>query len=136
MSWADLVAAAEAIRADAAAHESSLGERRLVGIGWATVDAERAFEEVDTLVGAPAEWVVQERDALLGASAWRREPSPDGGVELFVVEPDTEGRLAAFLARFGEGVAAVYLAGPEEQDRIVPVNARWGPYAIVRSRGG
>ena len=82
--------------------------------------------------------VVRERDALLGASVWRREPSPGSGARpaLFVLEPDTEGRLAAVLARFGEGVAAAYLAGRGEQERIVPVNARWGPYAIVRSRGG
>jgi len=33
------------------------------------------------------------------------------GRTLLLMEPDTEGRLAAFLARHGEGLAAVYLAG-------------------------
>jgi hypothetical protein len=137
MTWAELVAAAEEIRRAAADQEPILAELRLVGVGWATVEAERAFEELASL-GVPAAWGAQERDAQLGASVWRREPSPDGlaGPALLVLEPDTEGRLAAFLARFGEGVAAIYLAGRGEQERIMPVNPRWGPFAIVRSRSG
>ena len=138
MSWAEVLAAAEAIRRDAAAGESRLGELRVTGVGWATVEADRAFEELASVLDGdgPARWVPQERDSLLGASAWRRDPSPDGGTTLFVLEPDTEGRLAACLARFGEGVAAVYLSPGGEADRIVPVNPRWGPYAIVGSRSG
>jgi hypothetical protein len=137
MTWAELVAAAEEIRRAAADQEPMLAELRLVGLGWATVEAERAFEELASL-GVPAAWGAQERDAQFGASVWRREPAPDGfdGPALFVLEPDTEGRLAAFLARFGEGVAAAFLAGRGEQERIVPVNPRWGPFAIVRSRSG
>jgi len=136
MSWVELVAAAEAIRFDAGALDPRLRDRRVVGVGWATVEADRAFRELSTVLDGPADWVPQERDALLGATRWRRDPSPVDGVALFVLEPDTEGRLAACLARFGEGVAAAYLAGGGEADRIVPVNARWGPYAIVRSRSG
>jgi hypothetical protein len=136
MSWADIVAAAEAIRDDAAnAGDARVTDLRLVGVGWATVEADRAFGELASLLGDAA-WVPQERDSLLGASVWRRDPTPDGGPRLFVLEPDTEGRLAANLARFGEGVGAVYLAGRGEADRLVPANPRWGPYAIVRSRSG
>jgi hypothetical protein len=145
MSWAELVDAAAAIQraAVAAAAEnasevaSELAPARIVGVGWATVEAERAFAELDGRLGS-ALWSPVDRDALLGASAWRRMPSPDGSTDLFVLEPDTEGRLAASLARFGEGVAAVYVqgaaagAGPVSAPRIVPVNPRWGPYVIVR----
>jgi hypothetical protein len=137
MSWAELLAAAEAVRTAAAANgEGRLADLRITGVGWATVEADRAFEELATVLDGPAAWVRQERDSLLGAGAWRRDPSPARGVGLFVLEPDTEGRLAACLARFGEGVAAVYLSPGGEADRIVPVNPRWGPYVIVRSRSG
>jgi hypothetical protein len=136
MSWADIVAAAQAIRDDAAgAGEARLGDLRIVGIAWATVEADRAFRELATLLGE-ATWVPQARDSLIGASVWRRDPSPPGGPSLFVVEPDIDRRLAANLARFGEGVGAVYLAGGGEADRLVAVNPRWGPYVIVRSRSG
>ncbi|HJP89800.1 MAG TPA: hypothetical protein VJ850_12265 [Candidatus Limnocylindrales bacterium] len=103
----------------------------LLGICWATVDSSRAFHELDGLLG-DAEWVAEFRDDLLGAGVWRRAPRPGVHVDLFIVEPDTEGRLAANLARFGEGVAAVYLAGPDAgPDRIIGVDPRWGPFAIV-----
>ncbi|HET7181939.1 MAG TPA: hypothetical protein VFI15_06875 [Candidatus Limnocylindrales bacterium] len=147
MSWAEIRAAAarivtEAARAGAGARAGAAGAAtvsatRISGIAWATVEADRAFRELDGALGAATSWVPQERDGLLGASVWRRNPSPgDGGGALFVVEPDTEGRLAANLARFGEGVAAVYVGGRGEADRIMPVSARWGPYVIVRSRSG
>lgn len=137
MSWAELVAEAERIRGAVAVVEPRLAALPVAGIAWATVDAERAFAELDELVGGAAHWGVEERDDLLGASAWRRDPPPAGGPEVYVVEPDTEGRLAAFLARFGEGVGAVSLASADEfADRIVPVHRRWGPYAIIRGRAG
>ena len=130
MSWAALLAAAEAIRSDA-----DLADLPIAGVGWATVEAERAFRELGGVLG-PATWVPDVRDAPLGASVWRRETSPSGDASLLVLEPDTEGRLAAFLARFGEGVGAVYVAGADESSRVVAVNPRWGPYAIVRSSSG
>jgi hypothetical protein len=136
MSWTELVAAAEGIRRGAARGEPKLDGLSITGIGWATVEADRAFEELATVLDGPARWVPQEPDSLLGASAWRRDPSPDGGTALVVLEPDTEGRLAACLARFGEGVAAVYLAPGGEVDRVVPINPRWGPYVIIRSGAG
>lgn len=140
MSWAELVAEAEVIRAAAAAKEARLGDLRVVGVGWATVEADRAFGELGSILDGAAGWVAVERDALLGASRWRREPSvaaAEGGPALFVLEPDTEGRLAAFLARFGEGVGVVYLSSPGGRaDRLVPIDPRWGPFAIVQGRGG
>ena len=133
MSWQELVAEGDGIRLGAASHEPILAGLPMLGVCWATVDASRAFHELDGLLG-DAEWVTEVRDDLLGAAVWRRDPRPGVHIDLFVVEPDTEGRLAAYLARFGEGVAAVYLAGAEAgQDRVVAVNPRWGPFAIVES---
>ena len=136
MSWTELLGAADAIRQQAVLADRSLAALQLEAVGWATVDAERARDELAMVAGGDATWHSVERESLLGASAWRCQPPPEDGVALLLLEPDTEGRLAAFLARFGEGVAAVYLAGAGQAHRIVPINPRWGPYAIVRTRPG
>src|SRR6267142_1080428 len=92
-----LVAAAEAIRADAAARDPWLLDLPVVGVGWATVELERAARElagIATFSPAP-------RDAALGATA-RRSPLGDRPRPAVVLlEPDMEGLLAAALARFG-----------------------------------
>jgi hypothetical protein len=75
----------------------------LVAVGWATVDVERAVAAwpSDDLRPLPD-------DPDLGARAVAIE-----GVEAVVLlEPITEGRLAAALARHGEGPIAVYLRPP------------------------
>ena len=68
------------------------------------------------------------------------------GVEVVLLEPDTEGLLAASLARFGEGFAIAWFASdppaamgrrgavgatPLGRGRLVAGGARWGPHAIV-----
>ena len=75
----------------------------LVAIGWATVDRERFWRtwpppRPEDLAGDPH----------LGAFALRDRASGPGPADL-VIEPDTEGRLAASLARSGEGPAALLL---------------------------
>ena len=164
---ADLIEAAEAIRARAVARAPWLAGARLAGIGWATVELERAARELDP-GGA---WAPTPRDALLGASCWRHV---DGNVDLagamagaahgntgemageppalLLLEPDTEGPLAASLARFGEGVAAIYLGlgnppadldasdsiglraiadGPLGRGSVLPTGSAWGPHVVV-----
>lgn len=149
MSAEDLFAAAEAIRAAAAKRHAWLADLALVGIGWATVELDRAAREVGG--GLPGAWVTGPPDRLLGAST-RLRPTGRDGVTLVLLEPDTEGRLAASLARFGEGVAAVYLAaerraghdgaggpadlsrpepGPLGLGRLVSGAPAWGPNVIV-----
>jgi hypothetical protein len=137
MTWAELAAAAEAV---VAAIPAAPHELPIAGIGWATVDEERARGELDGLLAADqaapalASWVALERDGDLGARRWiRAAPAGALGVPaLVLLEPDTEGRLAASLARFGEGVAAVYLgAAPPGRSHLVSAAGRWGPYAIV-----
>ena len=75
---------------------------RLLGIGWATVDIQRTIADLAGVDIRPAE-----PDELLGARAWRTTDRP---VALVLLEPSTEGRLAAALARRGEGIAVLYLA--------------------------
>jgi hypothetical protein len=142
--WSPLVEAAEAIRAGVAARDPWLAELPVVGIGWATVELDRAERELSgiaTFSGAP-------RDATLGAAV-RRAAGDRARAALVLLEPDTEGLLAAALARFGEGVAAVYLGpldrgdvddtprlgpsqpGPLGPARIVIGRPAWGPHALV-----
>ena len=142
---ADLTAAAESIRSAAAARDPWLADLPVAGIGWATVELDRATRE---LAGA-GPFGAAPRDVALGASA-RRSPAGKGSLPaLVLLEPDTEGLLAAALARFGEGVLAVYLGpldradvddtprlgpsrpGPLGPARLVIGRPTWGPHALV-----
>ena len=162
-AWEALLGAADALRIEAAARDPWLHRLRLAGIGWATVELERAAEDLATGFrrgGAPEPtWRIGVRDELLGAGAWTSAiawalPGGDAWPELVLLEPDTEGRLAAALARFDEGVAAVYLAprrgapiepadasrlgavaaGPLGPQRIVLARPGWGPHVLVLAR--
>ena len=87
--------------------------RRILAIIWATVDRDRLLAE--------SGWtgtVSLPDDALLGASVAVARPST--GEVLAVVEPATEGRLAATLARHGEGPAGEYVEAPIPLDAIGP----------------
>ena len=115
------------------------GRGRIVALGLASIDAsdgaarlraERPGLEVRT---GPDDQLLGARviDALL-----------PGGPTLRLLEPSTEGRLAAFLARHGEGQVALYVeedgqAPPLLEPRIVSRAGRWGPYliAVAASRG-
>ncbi|HEX5465393.1 MAG TPA: GNAT family N-acetyltransferase [Candidatus Limnocylindrales bacterium] len=96
-----------------------------VGLGLATVDLDRtaaALVEADPgLRFSPLE-----DDLALGAHVLAAT-LPDG-LALRLLEPATEGPLAAFLARFGEGPAVLYVAGPGR--RIVRRAGRAGPFVV------
>jgi hypothetical protein len=142
MTRDDLLAAAAAIRAPAAAAGLSLAALPIAAIGWATVDHERAMAELDEALGGAAgatgaddePWRPLPRDGAMGARAQVRGLGA-GMPALVVLEPDTEGRLAASLARFGEGVAVVYLgtlaAGGIGGARLVRGGPAWGPHVVV-----
>jgi hypothetical protein len=129
-----------------------LGEPNVVP-GWATVELDRAeAERAPTAVASSAERRTEDApdDELLGARC--RLVTRDSHPIEVLLEPSTEGRLAASLARFGEGPAAAYLlAGPEAVDlarragsvlsaggrgplgrqRLVVSGPRWGPHVIL-----
>lgn len=79
----------------------------VVGIGWATVDLDRAATDLEST--GPYDVGPADPDTLLGATA-RIGRSAGGGPLAVLLEPFTEGRLAAFLARHGEAPAALYVA--------------------------
>jgi hypothetical protein len=143
MSWHELTAAADRIRDAAVEADPRLARLPLTGIGWATVEHERAIDELDLALGggpplaggAPERWTPLARDPALGARAWLRMPVA-GRLALVVLEPDTEGRIAASLARFGEGIAVVYLgADTVESGHLVRGGPAWGPHVVVTNAG-
>jgi hypothetical protein len=89
---------------------SGRGSMRLVAVGWATVDADRAEGELDTWLGpAPETGPDAGEDPHLGATVRLRGADSLPGDWLALLEPSTEGRAAAALARHGEGPCALYL---------------------------
>jgi hypothetical protein len=120
--------------------------------GWATVELERAEREVTLARGwPPAEPAAD--DGLLGAFT-RIGRSADRSETIVLLEPSTEGLLAATLARFGEGFLVDYLLvdrldgtvamarregvalsavslGPFGAERLVTGGPRWGPHLIL-----
>ncbi|HUG30808.1 MAG TPA: hypothetical protein VMQ65_09895 [Candidatus Limnocylindria bacterium] len=147
MSWRELVDAAEAVRAAAFTYDASLEGLPLAGIGWAAVDFERAQQELDARLGleeddAATPWTPIARDPALGARAWLRSAGETGPPDirrpaLVLLEPDTEGRIAASLARFGEGVAVIYLGdGPAGPGRLLRGGGMWGPHVVVVGSSG
>lgn len=75
----------------------------LSALGWATVDAERLAAQLGKpLVGEP------QPDPALGAIGYR---VASASLPLVLLEPATEGRIAAALGRLGEGPVALYLDG-------------------------
>jgi hypothetical protein len=156
-----LLAAARSLVGDASTRDPWLFGLRVAGIGWATVELERAAGDLAAAfarAGMPEpRWTPAPRDELLGAMAWvSREWWPAEGLEVppavVLLEPDTEGRLAATLARFGEGVGVAYLAraaaqsnvvstrlglaagGPLGAARLVLARPTWGPNLVVLDR--
>ena len=89
-----------------------------IALGWATVDLdrmERSFAEA--YPGSVTSTQDLAEDELLGAYCRLVRPGIAGVPALVLIEPSTEGRLAASLARHGEGPMAVWLHGsPDPQD--------------------
>jgi hypothetical protein len=116
---------------------------RPVAKGWATVDLARAAGEMRGSVADGASFEDVARSEVLGATC-RRAPGID--VDWIVLlEPDTEGRLAGFLARHGEGWAATWersedlvmdssrraVAGPFGPELLAADQSIGGPYLLL-----
>jgi hypothetical protein len=114
------------------------GIEDLLAVGWATVDLDRTVEQAGVAVAAAP------NDPILGA---RVRIARFGPASLVLLEPTTEGRLAASLARHGEGPVAIYLsvgaggliaatnALADRGEAVGPTqNGPFGP--SVRLRGG
>ena len=93
----------------------------LVAVGWATVDTDRFLAGTGQVL-----WERAADDPHLGALAHRTVA--DTGTAAVLLEPNTEGLLAATLARHGEGPVALYLRAG--------AGGLSGLAAVVRAAGG
>lgn len=106
----------------------------LAGIGWATVELDRADEELGPWLGDRLAHA-GEVEPHLGAVARVRAAGGMPGEAFVLLEPSTEGRLAASLARDGEGPCALYLR-PTEGLRAWSAAARRRGVRLGRARQG
>lgn len=108
---------------------------RPLAIGWATVDLDRAERELAARLAPGAAFEPAPPCDHLGARCrvGRAADGVDGVTYLVLLEPSTEGRLAATLARHGEGWCVTWVAGPAATSSDPPSggrHARWrsGPF--------
>jgi hypothetical protein len=106
---------------------------RPIAVGWATVDLDRAAAE---LVGGldlrPEAFTAVDDSVALGARCRVAHGALPGEVAVVLLEPATEGRLAATLARHDEGPAAVWIAAPASPADTDPSDATAGPFGPER----
>jgi hypothetical protein len=145
----------EALGDELARLRRTVEPQRVVG-GWATVELDRAEAEVRSALAALGMARVEPADNehVLGARC--RLLRFEVG-DVLLLEPSTEGRLAAGLARYGEGRLATYLIadrlaverarragfaltspgrGPFGPERLVILGSRWGPFVVLAELGG
>jgi hypothetical protein len=92
----------------------------ILALGWATVDIDAVQRRIEADAGFGA-FSAAPRDAHLGARAVVHRPAESSGEPIEVLlEPDTEGRLAASLARHGEGFAAIWFGPRPDAREAVP----------------
>jgi hypothetical protein len=138
--------AADRIRAFAAEAVSSGrlpdGAGRLIAVGWATVEADRAIHELAHALGIDhTSFRAAAASPALGATCLIAPVPLPGGTALAVLEPATEGRIAAALARWDEGpVVAWYAAGaldargapgPFGPERLAGRDPLTGPHRLL-----
>ena len=120
------------------------GDPHVVAIGWATVELDRAAVELADRLRPGATFEDAEPSEHLGAFC-RIAPGPGSGPAIALLEPSTEGRLAATLARHGEGWLVTWVAeegapsgersaerpGPFGPERLVLGGPASGPHVLV-----
>jgi hypothetical protein len=129
-------------------HLRTAGLGQALAVGWATVDLDRGIWELGASLGLATELFEDAADSvLLGARCRFAAGVLDGVSGVLILEPNTEGRLAASLARHDEGPIALWLRaeagdavgaslsaeepgplGPERLDLAGPAH---GPHRLV-----
>lgn len=145
-----------ALETSVARVEAFLGPIDGLAVGWGTVDLERAALGQ----GSDRPTAPLPDDELLGARCLSVGPTADD-LPIVLLEPNTEARLAASLARHGEGPIVLYLlvpartidrfrvvapasgvhlsrpaTGPFGRAVLVLDEAAWGPHVIVAAAAG
>ena len=121
---------------------------RPVAVGWATVEMERGVVELAAALSIdPNQFRPAAESLLLGAWTKLATSALADGVHVVLLEPSTEGRLAAALARHDEGPVAIWITtgsgdgqglalsaereGPLGPERMVVDGPAQGPYRLL-----
>jgi hypothetical protein len=121
---------------------------RRVAVGWATVEMERGVLELAAALSIdPGQFRPAAESLLLGARTRLASSALADGVHVVLLEPSTEGRLAAALARHDEGPLAIWTTtgpggghglvlsaereGPLGPERVVVDGPAHGPYRLL-----
>jgi hypothetical protein len=121
----DLNAAVAHVAAATAADRLALP---VIGLGWATVDRERAAGDLALALPDLAPFEPAAPEQILGADCLLGRPAP---IRLAILEPITEWRLAATLARQDEGPAVLWVTG-EPPARVTLSTPSDGPFGRER----
>jgi hypothetical protein len=147
----ELLAALEAMLAGVGQRNAgAVQAHRPMALGWATVELDRAARELTRRIPSTGPFEPSPGELLLGArclvGAPVALPARDAiSLRLVLLEPSTEGRLAATLARLGEGPAAIWLEldelpdaplsrpteGPFGRERLLLGGPVHGPHRLV-----
>ena len=122
----------------------------VIGIGWATVELERAERELSTLLAPGDRFVGAPSSLVLGGRTLVGTAAADPRLAIVLLEPETEGRLAASLARHGEAWLATWVdhedvpgeepgppgwsvprPGPLGLERLRIGDPDWGPHRLL-----
>jgi len=119
-----------AFAADAAVPQRTpLAATGLAAVGWATVDLDRAVGQLARALDVDEAAFVEAAQSIALGAHCRVAVAVDSlgrSVALAVLEPSTEGRLAAALARLDEGPVAAWYATVDTAG--APVDALPGPF--------
>jgi hypothetical protein len=112
-------------------------DARLIALGWATVDLERAVTELAGALGTDrATFADATGSVTLGAGGRVAPAILPGGIALAILEPSTEGRLATTLARHDEGPSVAWYEVPPSATGRAAGPARPGPFGPERLVAG
>ena len=127
-----------ALTAAAAGPLAQLAGVRPIAIGWATVELERAERELSAALAlSVGDFSPAASSIALGAQCRIGSGVLADALALVLLEPQAEGRLAATLARLGEGPAVVWLvvdgcAATQRSSGVITSAARHGPLGPER----
>ena len=106
---------------------------RLHALGWATVELDRAERELTADLGLTGTaFKVAPDSGVLGARCRVATETFPGGVALVILEPATEGRLSAALARHGEAPLAAWFVLDGATEGVRPPSTASGPFGPER----
>ena len=109
----------------------------LLALGWATVDLDRAAAELAAELGLAAAAFQPVADSiLLGARCRVAHGVLPRGTALAILEPRTEGVMAAALARHGEGPSVTWARSSSDGSARPSASLRPGPFGPERFEPG